>query len=229
MFASVLIVGAGPGLGSSLARRFSRDGARIAVAARTVEKLRPLEQEIGARAFACDACDTGAVNRLFDAVSSALGDPDVVIFNASGRARGLLTDLDPDDVAGALAVSAFAGFLVSQAAARRMVPRGRGTILLTGASASVKGFAKSAPFAMGKFALRGLAQSMARELSPLGVHVAHVIVDGAIRPPGQLPDPTRPDAMLEPDAIAETYFQLASQPRSAWTSEIEVRPWVEHF
>jgi len=226
---TVLVVGAGPGLGSAVARRFARDGARVAVAARSVEKLLPLEQEIGAKAFACDAADPDSVARLFESVGAALGDPEVVVFNANGRARGPLIDLSPSDVERMLAVSAFGGFLVSQQAARRMLPHGRGIILLTGASASVKGFAQSAPFAMGKFALRGLAQSMARELSPRGIHVAHVIIDGAIRPPGHTPDPTRPDAMLEPDAIAETYFQLAAQPRSAWTWEIEVRPWVERF
>ena len=226
---TVLVVGAGPGLGSAVARRFARDGARVAVAARSVEKLRPLEQEIGAKAFACDAADPASVSRLFESVASALGDPEVVVFNANGRVRGPLIDLSPPDVERMLAVSAFGGFLVSQQAARRMLPHGRGTILLTGASASVKGFAQSAPFAMAKFALRGLAQSMARELSPRGIHVVHVIIDGAIRPPGRSADPAHPDAMLEPDAIAETYFQLAAQPRSAWTSEIEVRPWMENF
>jgi len=152
-----------------------------------------------------------------------------VIYNPSGRVRGSFVDLDPIEVERSLAVTAFGGFLVSQAAAQRMVPRGRGVILLTGASASVKGYAKSAPFAMGKFALRGLAQSMARELSPMGIHVAHVVIDGAIRPPGLASDPAKPDAQLEPDAIADTYFYLAQQPRSAWTWEIEVRPWVERF
>jgi NAD(P)-dependent dehydrogenase (short-subunit alcohol dehydrogenase family) len=166
---------------------------------------------------------------LFDNVTRELGEPELVVYNASARVRGPLVDLDPSDVERSITVTAFGGFLVSQAAARRMVARGRGVILLTGASASVKGYAQSAAFAMGKFALRGLAQSMARELSPLGIHVAHVVIDGAIRPPGRTADPARPDSMLEPDAIAETYFQLACQPRSAWSWEIELRPWVERF
>lgn len=166
---------------------------------------------------------------MFDNVTRELGEPELVVYNASARVRGPLVDLDPGDIERSIAVTAFGGFLVSQAAARRMVPHGRGVILLTGASASVKGYAQSAAFAMGKFALRGLAQSMARELSPRGIHVAHVVIDGAIRPPGRTADPARPDSMLEPDAIAETYFQLARQPRSAWSWEIELRPWVERF
>ncbi len=226
---TVLIVGAGSGLSAALARRFASTGAQVALAARTAGKLRELEQQLGARAFACDAASRPAVEALFDDVAHAFGDPDVVIYNAGQRVRGPLLELDPDAVGRSLAVTAFGGFLVGQAAARRMLRRGSGTILFTGASASVKGYAQSAPFAMGKFALRGLAQSMARELAPLGIHVAHVVIDGAIRPAGHAGDPARPAAMLEPDAIAETYFQLAQQPRSAWSWEIELRPWVERF
>ena len=226
---TVLIVGAGSGLSAALARRFASTGAQVALAARTAGKLRELEQQLGARAFACDAASRPAVEALFDDVAHAFGDPDVVIYNAGQRVRGPLLELDPDAVGRSLTVTAFGGFLVGQAAARRMLRRGSGTILFTGASASVKGYAQSAPFAMGKFALRGLAQSMARELAPLGIHVAHVVIDGAIRPAGHSGDPARPDAMLEPDAIAETYFQLVQQPRSAWSWEIELRPWVERF
>lgn len=226
---TVLVVGAGQGLSAALTRRFRSAGANVAIASRSREKLERLAQETGARAFACDASQPSAVSKLFADVEQQVGTPDVVIYNPSGRVRGSFVDLDPVEVERSLAVTAFGGFLVSQAAAQRMVPRGRGVILLTGASASVKGYAKSAPFAMGKFALRGLAQSMARELSPLGIHVAHVVIDGAIRAPGVAPDPAKPDAQLEPDAIAETYFYLAQQPRSAWSWEIEVRPWVERF
>ena len=225
----VLVVGAGQGLSAALTRRFRSSGASVAIASRSPEKLELLAQQTGARAFACDASQPIAVRKLFADVEAQVGTPDVVIYNPSGRVRGSLVDLDPVEVERSLAVTAFGGFLVSQAAAQRMVPRGRGVILLTGASASVKGYAKSAPFAMGKFALRGLAQSMARELSPLGIHVAHIIIDGAIRPPVSLSDPAKPDAQLEPDAVAETYFYLAQQPRSAWSWEIEVRPWAEHF
>lgn len=226
---TVLIVGAGKGLSASLARRFASAGAKVALAARSIEKLSVLEAQIGAQAFACDATDPSEVSQLFKHVRERLGYPEVVIYNASGRVRGAIIDLDPIEVMRNLAVSAFGAFLVCQEAAKCMIPRGRGVILLTGASASVKGHAKSAPFAMGKFALRGLAQSMARELSPLGIHVAHVIIDGAIRPLGQMEDPLHPDAQIDPEAIADTYFQLARQPRSAWSSEIEVRPWVERF
>jgi NAD(P)-dependent dehydrogenase (short-subunit alcohol dehydrogenase family) len=226
---TVLIVGAGQGLSAALARRFKSSGANIAIASRSKEKLGMLADELGAHAFACDASQPAAVSKLFADVEEQVGAPDVVIYNPSGRVRGAFVDLDPIEVERSLAVTAFGGFLVSQAAARQMLPRGHGVILLTGASASVKGYAKSAPFAMGKFALRGLAQSMARELSPQGIHVAHIVIDGAIRAPGATPDPTRPDAQLEPEAIAETYFQLAQQPKSAWSWEIEVRPWVERF
>ena len=226
---TVLIVGAGQGLSAALARRFKSTGANIAIAARSKEKLEALAESTGARAFACDASQPSAVSRLFEDVEAQVGTPEVVIYNASGRLRGPLVDLDPIAVERSLAVTAFGGFLVCQAAAQRMLPRGRGVILLTGASASVKGYARSAPFAMGKFALRGLAQSMARELSPLGIHIAHIVIDGAIRAPGSATDPAKPDAQLEADAIAETYFQLAQQPRNAWSWEIELRPWVERF
>jgi NAD(P)-dependent dehydrogenase (short-subunit alcohol dehydrogenase family) len=169
------------------------------------------------------------VGRLFEALDEHYGAPDVVIYNASARARGPLIGLDPDDVRRTLLVSAFGAFLVAQAAAARMLAKGSGAILFTGASASVKGYAESGPFAMGKFALRGLAQSMARELSPKGIHVAHFVIDGAIRPRGHVDAPERPDSMLDPDAIAETYLQILMQPRSAWTWEVELRPWVERF
>jgi NAD(P)-dependent dehydrogenase (short-subunit alcohol dehydrogenase family) len=226
---TVLIVGTGQGLSAALTRRFRSSGASVAIASRSKEKLEPLAQQTGARAFTCDASQPSAVSKLFADVEEQIGSPDVVIYNASGRLRGPFVELDPVEVERTLAVTAYGGFLVSQAAAQRMLPRGRGVILLTGASASVKGYAKSAPFAMGKFALRGLAQSMARELSPLGIHVAHVVIDGGIRAPASASDATKPDALLEPDAIAETYFYLAQQPRSAWTWEIEIRPWVERF
>ena len=228
-YETALIVGAGEGLSASLARLFSREGMRVALAARQVEKLSPLCQETGARAFACDAVNAEQVARLFQDVDKALGVPDVVVYNASARARGPLVDLVPADVERALVVSAFGGFLVAQQAARRMLPKGRGAILLTGASASVKGYPQSAPFAMGKFALRGLAQSMARELAPQGIHVAHFVIDGGIRNPGRTEAPDKPDSLLDPNAIASSYLHVLQQPRSAWTWEIELRPWVEKF
>jgi NAD(P)-dependent dehydrogenase (short-subunit alcohol dehydrogenase family) len=226
---SALIVGTGPGLSASLARLFARNGLKVALAARRTDKLADLCAETGAVAHACDAADAGNVVRLFEAVEASQGAPDVVVYNASGRSRGPLIDLDPGEVQRAIAVSAFGAFLVAQQAARRMLPHGHGAILLTGATAGVKGFALSAPFAMGKFALRGLAQSMARELSPKGIHVAHFVIDGGIRS-GARPQPADgPDAMLEPDAIAETYWHVLLQHRSAWSWEVELRPWVEKF
>jgi NAD(P)-dependent dehydrogenase (short-subunit alcohol dehydrogenase family) len=226
---TVLIVGAGSGLSASLARLFSAEGWQVALAARNIDKLDALCSETGARAFACDAVDPDAVMRLFTEVDGALGEPDAVVYNASARARGPFVDLDPAEVRHAIDVSAFGGFLVAQQAARRMVPKGRGAILLTGASASVKGFPQSTAFAMGKFALRGMAQSMARELSPKGIHVAHFVIDGGIARPDRTPPSDAPDALLEADAIAQTYLHILQQPRSAWTWEIELRPWVEKF
>ncbi len=228
-YESALIVGAGPGLSASLARRLSREGVRVALAARNADKLADLSAEIGAQAFACDAAAPDEVKRLFEDVEKRIGNPDIVVYNASGRVRGPLIELVPAEVERALAVSAFGGFLVAQEAARRMLVNKRGAILFTGASASVKGYAQSAPFAMGKFALRGLAQSMAREFAPQGIHVAHFVIDGAIRNPGRTEALDRPDSMLDPDAIAETYLHVLRQPRSAWTWEIELRPWVERF
>ena len=228
-FDVALIVGAGDGLSASIARRFAREGMRIALAARNKEKLSALSAEVDGRAFGCDAAVPGQVARLFENVEREMSSPDVVVYNPSARARGALIDLDPEDVERSLAVSAFGGFLVAQQAARRMLSKRQGAILFTGASASIKGYAQSAPFAMGKFALRGLAQSMARELSPQGIHVAHFVIDGAIRNPGRTEPTDKPDSMLDPDAIAESYLHALRQPRSAWTWEIELRPWVEPF
>jgi NAD(P)-dependent dehydrogenase (short-subunit alcohol dehydrogenase family) len=225
-----VIVGAGPGLSASLARQCAADGMRVVLAARNIEKLSALAVETRATPVACDAADRVQVDALFQTVASEFGTPSLVVYNASARARGPLIELDPADVRRALEVSAYAGFLVAQAAARLMLPAGRGSIFFTGASASVKGYAQSAPFAMGKFALRGLAQSMARELAPQGIHVAHFVIDGGISRGPQDPRTDRgPDGLLDPDAIAATYLQIHRQPRSAWTWEIELRPWVEKF
>ena len=224
-----LIVGAGEGLSASLARLFSREGIRVALAARSIEKLGALCTETGARAYACDATKAEDVERLFGLVEREIGTPDLVVYNASGRSRGPFVELVPSEVERAIAVSAFGGFLVAQEAAKRMLPNKKGAILFTGASASVKGYAQSAPFAMGKFALRGLAQSMARELSPQGIHVAHFVIDGGIRSAARTDPADRPDSMLDPDAIALSYWNVLQQPRSAWSWELELRPWVEKF
>jgi NAD(P)-dependent dehydrogenase (short-subunit alcohol dehydrogenase family) len=225
-YSKALIVGAGEGLSASIARALIGRGIDVALAARDVEKLRGFAAETGARLFAADAQIEADVDRLFADVDRQVGAPDVVVYNASARVRGPLTTLDAEGVRRTLMVSAFGAFLVAQRAVQRMLPNRHGAILLTGASASVKGYAESAPFAMGKFALRGLAQSIARELAPNGIHVAHFVIDGAIRPRGQAePD----DRTLEPDAIAAAYVAVLMQPRSAWTWEIELRPWVERF
>ncbi len=228
-FTSALIIGAGSGLSASLARLFAEQGMRIGLAARNPEKLESLAAETQARTFTCDASVQRDVESLFAEADRSPGEPDVVVYNASGRLRGAITDLDPAAVANAIAVSAFGGFLVAREAAKRMLKRRHGAILFTGATASVKGYALSSPFAMGKFALRGLAQSLARELSPQGIHVAHFVIDGSIRNPGREEPPDKPDSMLDPDAIAQTYLDILMQPRSAWSWEIEVRPWVEKF
>ena len=227
--AIALIVGVGDGLSASLARKLSAKGYRPALAARDGGKLEKLAAETNGFNLSCDASRPEDVGRLFEEVDG-FGEPlDVMIYNPSSRVRGPFVEIDPDAVQQALQVTAFGAFLCAQQAARRMLDAGKGTILFTGASAGVKGFPQSASFAMGKFALRGLAQSLARELHPKGIHIGHVVIDGAIRNPGRSEPPDRPDSMLDPDAIAETYMQLIDQDRSAWAWEIEVRPWVEKF
>ena len=228
-YKTALIVGVGEGLSASLTRLFAREKINVALAARKIEKLGALCRETGARAYACDAADADQVERLFGLVEREIGAPDLVVYNAGARARGAFVDLVPAEVEQALLISAFGGFLVAQQAARRMLPNKHGAILFTGASASVKGYAQSSPFAMGKFALRGLAQSLARELSPQGIHVAHFVIDGGIRSAVRQDPPDRPDSWLDPDAIALSYWNVLQQPRSAWTWEIELRPWVEKF
>ena len=224
---SALIVGAGAGLSASLARALAKEGVRVALAARSVEDLDALKRETGAATFACDASARTDVEKLFVELEAAGGAPEIVIYNASYRTRGPLIELDPTEVERSIAVSAFGAFLVAQQAVRRMLPKQSGAILFTGASASVKGYAQSASFAMGKFALRGLAQSMARELAPQGIHVAHVVIDGGIKSARR--SESSPASLLDPDAIAQSYLHLIHQPRSTWSWEIELRPWVEKF
>lgn len=232
-YRSALVVGAGDGLGASVARAFAGAGMLIGLAARNKDKLAALASELKAEAFACDASEPADVEAMFAAAEAAFGGaPDVVLYNPSARVRGPLVELDPAGVRNALAVTAYGGFLVAQAAAKRMLPKGRGAILFTGASASVKGYPGSAPFAMGKFALRGLAQSIARELGPKGIHVAHFVIDGGIRSarrPERRDAADSPDSMLDPDAIARSYLHVLEQDRSAWSFEVELRPWVEKF
>jgi NAD(P)-dependent dehydrogenase (short-subunit alcohol dehydrogenase family) len=202
----------------------------VVLAARDTSKLAGLAQETGATTVACDATLADDVARLFAAVDAGGDRLDLVVYNASGRARGPIVELDPAAVDAAIRVTAFGGFLVARQAAQRMVKQGHGTILFTGASASVKGYPRSSSFAMGKFALRGLAQSLARELQPQNIHVGHIVIDGGIAKAGDTRANERgPDGLLDPNAIAETYLSLHRQHRSAWAWEIELRPWVENF
>jgi len=229
MAESALIVGAGSNLSASLTRLFAREGMRVAIAARDSGKLAKLAAETGAKSYGCDASKIDDVARLFSDIDRDLGAPDIVVYNASGRVRGGIADVDPQKVDEAVRVTAFGGFLVAQQAARRMLARGSGTILFTGASASVKGYALSAPFAMGKFALRGLAQSMARELHPQGIHVAHMVIDGGIKSERRTEPAGKTASLLDPNSIAASYLHVIHQPHSAWSWELELRPWVEGF
>jgi NADP-dependent 3-hydroxy acid dehydrogenase YdfG len=229
MAKNALIVGAGSGVSAAVARALKRDGYRIALAARNIAKLAPLATEVDAAVAAVDASEPAGVAGLFTLLDRTFTSFDLVLYNASQRARGAFVDLNPADVAAALAVTAYGGFLVGQQAARRMVRQGSGAIFFTGASASVKGYAQSAPFAMGKFALRGLAQAMARELQPLGIHIAHFIIDGGVRNAERGRADDGRDLLLDPEAIAETYVAVLRQPRSAWSLEVDLRPWGERF
>ncbi|MBY8976615.1 SDR family NAD(P)-dependent oxidoreductase [Rhodobacteraceae bacterium NNCM2] len=230
-YSHALIIGAGSGLSASLARLFDENGLRVALAARNTDKLSDLASETGATVHHCDAGDPASINDLFTELDAS-GAPDVVVYNPSARVRGPVVDLDPVAVRDAVSITALGAFYAAQQAAQRMVPAGHGAILFTGASAGVKGYAKSAPFAMGKFALRGLAQSMARELHPQGVHIGHFVIDGGIRNPARperVDAPDSPDSMLDPDAIARSYWHFLEQDQSCWSWEIELRPWVETF
>jgi NAD(P)-dependent dehydrogenase (short-subunit alcohol dehydrogenase family) len=227
-----LIVGAGPGLSASLARLFRKEGMKIALASRDTSKLAGLVQEIDGRAYVCDSSNAPDVETLFASVGNDMGEPNLVVYNASGRVRGPLIELDAEAVRKTIMITCYGGFLVGQAAAKRMLKAGSGTILFTGASASVKGYANSAAFAMGKMGLTGLAQSMARELQPKNIHVAQIVIDGGINEPTRRPERLAergPDGALDPDAIAQTYLHLHRQHRSAWASQVELRPWVEKF
>ncbi len=226
-----VIVGAGPGLGSALARRFAAAGMAVAVARRRAAELKDLAEETGGRAYACDATDGDSVEALFDGVEHDLGTPALVAYNAGAYQRGGILEISADDFERCWRIGCLGGFHVGQAAARRMVPAGQGTILFTGATASLRGSAGFMNLAMPKFGLRAVAQSMARELGPKGVHVAHVIIDGQIagERPGYRPGERGEDAVLAPSAIAEAYWQLHVQPRSAWTQELDLRPSAEKF
>ncbi|MBT3905964.1 MAG: SDR family NAD(P)-dependent oxidoreductase [Rhodospirillaceae bacterium] len=228
---TALIVGAGPGLSASLARLFAAQGMKVALTARDTGKLADLAGEIDAVTVACDVGDAESIESMWAAVKAEIGVPDVVVYNPSYRVRGPFIELDQDEVKKAILITCYSGFLVAQTAAKDMVERGSGSIQFTGASASIKGYPQSASFAMGKFGLRGLAQSMARELAPQNIHIAHFVIDGGISSPrnASRAEGKPADSLLEPDAIAQSYLDTHRQHRSAWTWEVELRPWVEKF
>ena len=226
---TALIVGAGLGLSASLARKFSSEGVEVALAARNIEKLDQLIIETNAKAYTCDATDPSKVEELFRNVTDDFNQPDIVIYNASNRVRGPITDIDPDAALKAIKITCYGGFLVAQQAAKQMVRRGSGAIFFTGASAGVKGYPNSATFAMGKFGLRGLAQSMARELHPQNIHVAHFVIDGGIRQPQDPRTDRGANGLLKPESIANSYFNFWRQTPDSWAWELELRPWIEKF
>ena len=230
MTETALIVGAGPGLSSSLTYLLLKNKFKVAIAARNVSKLATLAETSNVDVFACDASNINQVQTLFKKLDKTLGTPDLVIYNPSARVRGGIVEVDPEDTQKAINITCFGAFLVAQEAAKRMVKRGSGSIFFTGASASVKGYANSSVFAMGKFGLRGLAQALARELHPQNIHIGHFIIDGGIKADHR-PERNDPgdDSMLDPEAIANTYLQFHRQNRSSWSWEIELRPWLETF
>ncbi len=217
-----LIIGAGPGISLAFAKQLIASGYRVALASRDMDKLKPLAQSIGAEAFKTDVSSIDSIQSLFESVDAALSAPEVVLYNPSARVKGEILSLDPNKVSDAVATTAVGAFVAAQEAAKRMVPQNSGAIFFTGATASVKGFAGSSGFAMGKFAVRGLAQSLARELSPAGIHVAHFVIDGAVK------TDAANDAMTA-DAIAQTYMAILHQPKAAWTWEVEIRSKDEKF
>ena len=228
-YSTALVIGAGPGISASFARALTHVGVKVGLASRNAENVAAIASEIGAETMSADATDPAAVARLFDEMERKLGPLDVVLYNAAARVPGAITEIEPSDVERAIATSTYGAFLAVQQAARRMLPRGKGAIFLTGASASVKGYPRSAAFAMGMFGRRGLAQSAARELAPQGIHVAHFVIDGGVRSARRSDPLDKPDSTLDPDAIAQTYLDVLRQPRSAWSWEVELRPWVETF
>jgi NAD(P)-dependent dehydrogenase (short-subunit alcohol dehydrogenase family) len=218
-----LIVGAGPGISAAFGEALVTGGYHVALAARHMDKLQPLAQTLGAVPLEADAASAPSLRHLFDEVDRSLGPPDVVLFNPSARIRGDLLSLDVGAAAVALQTTAMGAFITAQEAARRMLPRGRGAIFFTGATAGVKGFARSSVFAMGKFAVRGLAQSLARELGPAGIHVVHFVIDGAVVQGSRALD------VFSPHAIAQSYMAALAQPPGAWSWELELRSHVEPF
>jgi len=230
MSKNVLIVGAGEGLSLSLAKLFSKEGMKVSLASRNIDKLKQINSEIGANLYQCDVSRIEDVESLFNELDGTTGTPNLVIYNPSARVRGPVGNLDPIAVKNAIDITCFGAFLVAQEATKRMLKAGKGSIFFTGATAGVKGFANSSVFAMGKFGLRGLAQSLARELHPQNIHIGHFVIDGGIAKSKSFGDNGNSNnIMLDPDEIAKTYLSFYNQDKSAWSWEIEVRPWSEKF
>ena len=221
---AVLIVGAGSGLSASLARAFNSKGMKIVLAARNTDKLDSLKKEIDALVFKCDSTDNKSVQNLFLQTDSIIGTPEIVIYNTSLRIVKPFIEYDPDEMLQSIKVNSYGAFLVAHESVKRMLKIGKGNIFFTGSSASVKGFAKSASFAMGKFGLRGLAQSLARELHPQNIHIGHFVIDGGI---GK--EPVGNYQMIHPDEIAKQYLNFYLQDKKAWSWEIEIRTNTEKF
>ena len=221
---SVLIVGVGSGLSGSLARLCASKDMNVVLAARNIDKLKDFKEEINAQTIKCDSSDIESVSNLFKETDKTIGTPNLVIYNPSVRLKGSITELDPKQTQEAINITCFGAFLVAQEASKRMLKRKSGSIFFTGASASIKGFANSSVFAIGKFGLRGLAQSLARELHPKNIHIGHFVVDGGVG--RQSIDNYE---MINPDAIAKTYLQFHNQDKSAWSWEVELRTWMEKF
>ncbi len=221
---AVLIVGAGSGLSASLARAFNSKGMKIVLAARNIDKLDSLKKEIDALVFTCDSTQNKSVQNLFLQTDSIIGTPEIVIYNPSLRIVKPFIEYDPDEMLQSIKVNSYGAFLVAHESVKRMLKIGKGNIFFTGSSASVKGFAKSASFAMGKFGLRGLAQSLARELHPQNIHIGHFVIDGGI---GK--EPVGNYQMIHPDEIAKQYLNFYLQDKKAWSWEIEIRTNTEKF
>jgi len=229
MSETALIVGAGEGLSASLAGVFANNDMKIVLAARDIKKLKPLANKISAETITCDVSDINSVISLFELTDKLIGTPNLVIYNPSLRVKGSIVEIDPSESKKAINITCFGAFLIAQQAVRRMLLRGSGSIFFTGATASIKGFANSSVFAMGKFGLRGLAQSLARELHPKNIHIGHFIIDGTIRSKNKNDYNLKNDKMLNPDSIAKTYLEFYLQDKSIWAWEITLRPWVEKF
>ena len=222
---SALIIGAGNGISGAFARELFNNNYKICLASRNIENLKHIAQETDAMICDVDCTSTESIKKLFSKFDQEIGTPNVVLYNPSKRVKGKITEIEIPSTIDSINLNILGAFVTAQEAAKRMIPKKKGAILFTGATASIKGFPQSSVFAMGKFAIRGLAQSLYRELSPLGIHVAHFVIDGSVNK-----DPlTCFEDKLSSSAIAKTYFSILNQPKEAWSHEIELRCFTEKF